>query len=224
VSLGPTASRWALPGLCLALLLAAPRAAHAEGDDDVQLRKFGFAERGKFLAVSVSFTDVFDARLLRDLDSGFATTLVVRVYVFPDGEGALPVAMTAATLRVVYDLWEEVYQVQIDDTRGRARSVEVTRADALKRVTALIEFPVASLKRVPIGDVHYVGLIVEVNPVSEELLAEVRRWLARDPAKAQSSGESSFFGSFVSIFVNPKVPVADRTLKLRSQPFYRVKR
>ena len=27
-----------------------------------------------------------------------------------------------------------------------------------------------------------------------------------------------------SIFVNPKIPVSDRTLKLRSQPFYRQKR
>jgi hypothetical protein len=39
-----------------------------------------------------------------------------------------------------------------------------------------------------------------------------------------AGGGSSFFGSFVSVFVNPKIPVSDRTLKLRSQAFYRTKR
>jgi hypothetical protein len=216
-----------LVGLCVALL-AAPGRAHADEDSDVVRRKFGFAERGKHLAVTVKFTDVFDYALLQELDSGVATTLVLRAYVYKDakdGEDPLPLAFSVATLRVVYDLWEEVYLVQIDDLRGRQKFVERTQADALKRITELIQFPVAPLSRVPIGDVCFVGLIVEVNPVSEALLAEVRRWLAKGDADRQRLGsDSSFFGSFVSIFVNPKIPVADRVLKLRSQPFYRVKR
>ena len=30
-----------------------------------------------------------------------------------------------------------------------------------------------------------------------------------------------FFGSFVSVFYNPKIADADRVLRLRSQPFFR---
>jgi hypothetical protein len=215
--------RWCLVFL---LLVLAPARALADDDDkgDVTQRGFRFAEKGKSLVAWVSFTDVFDERLLQDLDSGVATTVVLRAYVYPDAKDALPVSFATATLRVVYDLWEEVYEIQIDDGRGRKKYVESSRADALKRVTTLAAFPVAPLQRIPIGDYFFVGLVVEVNPVSEELLAEVRRWLARDADKPRVTGESSFFGSFVSIFVNPKVPVADRTLKLRSQLFYRVKR
>lgn len=209
----------------VATLLAAPGRARGDDDGDVVRRKFGFAEKGKLFVVSVSITDVFDYALLQELDSGVATTLVVRAYVYKDGEDPLPLAFSVATLRVVYDLWEEVYLVQIDDLRGRQKFVERTQADALKRITQLVQFPVAQLTRVPIGDVCFIGLIVEVNPVSEALLAEVRRWLAKGDADRQRLGsDSSFFGSFVSIFVNPKIPVADRVLKLRSQPFYRVKR
>jgi hypothetical protein len=220
-------ARWLFFVLVLALG-AWPVRAHADDDDDgqgdVTLRKFGFAEKGKSLVISVSFTDVFDARLLRDLESGVTTTVVLRAYVYPDAKDALPVAFTSATLRVVYDLWEEVYEVQIEDARGRRKFVEASKAEALKRVTTLSGFAVAPLARLPIGDYFFVGVVVEVNPVSQELLAEVRRWLARDADKQRAAGESSFFGSFVSVFVNPKIPVADRTVKLRSQAFYRTKR
>jgi hypothetical protein len=216
-----------LLALFVALLAAWPaRAAadDADSDAEVTLRRFGFAEKGRSLVISVSFTDVFDERLLADLASGVATTVVLRAYVYPDGKDALPVAYTSATLRVVYDIWEEVYEVQIEDARGRRKFVEASQAEALKRVTTLAGFAVAPLARIPIGDYFFVGIVVEVNPVSQELLAEVRRWLARDADKSRAAGESSFFGSFVSVFVNPKIPVADRTLKLRSQAFYRTKR
>jgi hypothetical protein len=221
-------ARRALALLALCAVLAPGRPVRADEDDDgedVVVRKFAFAERGKKLVVSLSFTDVFDGRLLDELDSGFATTLVLRAYVYPaDEEGALPVEFAVATLRVVYDLWAENYQVQIDDARGKKKFTEATLADALKRVTTLVEFPVANLKRIKIGKNYFVAVIIEVNPVSEELLAEVRRWLARDAGQTRPDDDSSFFGSFVSIFVNPKIPVADRVLKLRSQPFYRTKR
>jgi hypothetical protein len=217
-----------LLGLVVVLLalLCASRPARAADDDDgdVTLRRFRFAEKGKSLVISIGFTDVFDERLLQDLDSGVATTVVLRAYVYPDARDALPVAYTTATLRVVYDLWEEVYEVQIEDARGRRKFVEASRAEALKRVTTLADFAVCPLAKLPIGDYFFVGIVVEVNPVSKELLAEVRRWLARDADKQRAAGESSFFGSFVSVFVNPKIPVSDRTLKLRSQAFYRTKR
>ncbi len=212
--------------LLLVVTLAAPRVAAAQDEDDVVVpeRPFGFAEKGKSLTITLSFTDVFDARLLEELDSGITTTIVLRAYVYREGGEGLPVSFAAATLRVVYDLWAETYEIQIDDPRGRRKYVESSKAEALKRVTTLAAFPVAPLGKLPIGEIHFIGLIVEVNPVSEELLAEVRRWLARDADKQRVGGESSFFGSFVSIFVNPKIPVADRVLRLRSKLFYRQKR
>lgn len=205
----------------VAALVGAPRAAAAQEDGEVTSRRFRIAERGQSLTVSVGFADVIDTSILAEMDSGFATTLVVRAYVFPDRPGALPVSLALATLRVVYDLWAEQYLVQIEDGRGRLRFAERTLADAIRRVTTLDQFAVAPLSTVPIGGVHFVAVIVEVNPVSPELLAEVRRWLAREADRPRASGDSSIFGTFVSVFVNPKIPVADRVLRLRSQRFYR---
>jgi hypothetical protein len=57
--------------------------------------------------------------------------------------------------------------------------------------------------------------------VSAELLAEMRRWLSRPASQSGIDISSSFFGSFVSIFVNPRFPEAERVLRVRSQPFVR---
>jgi len=50
----------------------------------------------------------------------------------------------------------------------------------------------------------------------------VRRWLSQGTGGGLDRG-GAFFGSFVSVFVNPKIAEADRVLRLRSQPFYRPK-
>ena len=61
---------------------------------------------------------------------------------------------------------------------------------------------------------------VELNPVSDQTLTEVRRWLTQGSGGGLDRG-GAFFGSFVSVFVNPKIPPADRVIRIRSQPFYR---
>ena len=51
----------------------------------------------------------------------------------------------------------------------------------------------------------------DLNPISEDLLADVRRWLVQ-PARGQRrlGAGDSFFGSFVSIFVNPRIEDSER--------------
>jgi hypothetical protein len=63
-------------------------------------------------------------------------------------------------------------------------------------------------------------VVAELNPVSAATMAEVRRWLSDGSGGGLDRG-GSFFGSFVSVFVNLKLPAADRVVRLRSQPFFR---
>jgi len=70
--------------------------------------------------------------------------------------------------------------------------------------------------------VFYLRVTVQLNPVDKRTLAEVRRWLSQGTGGGLDRG-GVFFGSFVSVFVNPKIAEADRVLRLRSQPFYRPK-
>jgi len=60
----------------------------------------------------------------------------------------------------------------------------------------------------------------DLNPISQDLLAEVRRWLVQ-PSRGQRrlAAGDSFFGSFVSIFVNPRIEDSERQVRFVSQPF-----
>ena len=51
-------------------------------------------------------------------------------------------------------------------------------------------------------------------------MADVRRWLVQ-PARGQRrlGAGDSFFGSFVSIFVNPHIEDSERQVRFVSQPF-----
>jgi hypothetical protein len=203
-----------------ALLAAAPAWAQPAGDDDdVPVTRMRFIERGPNLTVTTSIGKLFDSEGYEALESGLPATVVVRLWIFRPGRSE-PVAFQLLQRRIVYDLWDEVYQVRLDGPGGRRTMKVKFRAEALRLVTSLDAVPIAALADLPAGDVFSLALVAELNPVAAETLAEVRRWLSQGGGGGLDRG-GSFFGSFVSVFVNPKLAEADRVLRLRSQPFFR---
>lgn len=193
--------------------------AHAERPD---YRKMSFFEGADSLAVSTTFTELFDSNAYRNLSSGFPTTVVLRLYVYRKGQ-ELPVNLQVVSLRVIYDLWEEVYILRTDGPSGRKKQRLTSRVEVLRKLTQLQKQVVAPLASIDVGPHHFLALSAELNPVEEEMLAEMRRWLTKSTNESRLDSSSSFFGSFVSVFVNPKLQKAERIVQLRSQPFFRVK-
>ena len=190
-------------------------------DDKPELHKFRFIERGQSLTITANPTPLvklFDSAAYEALDSGFTSTVVIRIWIYPKGSTD-PVAFVLLQRQVLYNLWDEVFELRID---GRAPIKEKRQSEALKKLTALDDLPVARLATLPYEQVYMLAMQVELNPVSKETLAEVRRWLSQGTGGGLDRG-GAFFGSFVSVFVNPKIPEADRVLRVRSQPFYRPK-
>src|SRR5262249_57206615 len=100
----------------------------------------------------------------------------------------------------------------------RARGADP--GEAIWRATTLAQFPIAEVARLRPG-AHYVVLVRgDLNPISEDLLADVRRWLVQ-PARGQRrlGAGDSFFGSFVSIFVNPRIEDSERQGRFTSPQF-----
>jgi hypothetical protein len=201
-------------------VLAAPVRARAD-EAPVIAKRMWFAEKDGQLVVSASFAELFDKKAYDQLSSGFPTVVAVTATVYKQGS-ELPSAISFATFRVVYDLWDVVYLVHVVGPRGEDKSRFTSRAYAFKAITEIADFPLAPLARIAVGPRYVCGLTIERNPVSEEMLAEMRRWLTRRAGSAQLDPSSSFFGNVVSVFVNPKLQAADALLRLRSQPFYRV--
>jgi len=207
-----------------AALVACALAAVARADEQPIQYDLRFIERGDLLTIAAAadkgspLAKLFDIAAYNALASGFTSTVVIRIWIYPR-DGADPVAFMLYERKVLYNLWDEVYELKLDGKIVK----EKRQADALKHLTSIEDLPVARLASLPIGQEFLLAMQAELNPVSKETLAEVRRWLSQGTGGGLDRG-GAFFGSFVSVFVNPKIPEADRVLRVRSQPFYRPKR
>jgi hypothetical protein len=206
-----------------ALLLAAAGlavSAPAAAADRPPVRATGVDIRNGQLVVSVGLQDLFGPAEREHLTSGFSTRVLIRVALEDQATGE-PITIAVQRAEIVYDIWDEKFSVRT--TRGlgaELRAVAASADEAIWRATALREFPIAEAGRLRQGRRYVVVVRGDLNPISDDLLADVRHWLV-EPARGQRrlGAGDSFFGSFVSIFVNPRIEDAERQLRFVSQPF-----
>jgi Domain of unknown function (DUF4390) len=192
----------------------------ARAAEPLPVRITGIEPGGGRLLVSVGLQDLVDGADRQRLMSGFATRILIRVYLHEDGIDD-PVAVAFQRAEIVYDLWDERFRVRITRESGaEVQSDANNPEDAIWRACALWQFPVTDLRRLRPGTRYFLAFRADLNPISEELLADVRRWLVQPPRGQRRVGAGdSVFGSFVSIFVNPRVEDSERQLRFLSQPF-----
>lgn len=223
---GTTEARARRPGatgrlLARALLVATllwgvfPVPSHAQSP--VPNRRLGIRWQGSLPQLSFSARDMANRSVRRKLRSGLPQNLVMRVFAFR--EGGRPVTVTARSCRVVYDLWEEVYRVQLQTPTEDGSELVRTLPEVLERclVARHMSIGVDEDWEDQSGRRVYFAVLVEFNPLSPDTVERIRRWLAR-PAGGRGFEGDAFFGSFVSLFVNRRIGEAERTIRFRSQP------
>ena len=199
-------------------LADAPTVARAA--EPVPLRAVGFGNKGGRLTVSVGLQDLFGEAERERLKSGFATRVLLRAALEEVSTGE-PVAVAVQRAEIVYDIWDEKFGVRTSDGLGvERRAVAPTADEAIWRAAVLFELPMVDMARLRPGTEYVLAVRGDLNPISEDLLIEVRRWLVQ-PARGQRrlGAGDSFFGSFVSIFVNPRIEDSERQVRFVSQPF-----
>jgi hypothetical protein len=183
-------------------------------------RTTGLTLTATHLTVDVGLQDLFGPDDRRRLESGFATRVLVRVALQQEGVPE-PIAVAFRRAEIVYDIWDERFRLRLANGTGPEIHVEARTADeAITRAVALWRFPIAEVARLRPGTHYVIAFRGDLNPISEELMADVRKWLVQ-PARGQrrvGTGDS-FFGSFVSIFVNPRIEDSERQLRFVSQRF-----
>ena len=188
--------------------------------EPLSTRITGIASNDGHLLVSVGLQDLITDPDRQRLMSGFATRILIRVYLHQEGQDE-PVAVAFQRAEIVYDLWDERFRVRVTrEAGGEVQSEARTSDDVIWRTCALWRFPVADLARLHTGARYFLAFRADLNPISEELLSDVRRWLVQPPRGQRRVGAGdSVFGSFVSIFVNPRVEDSERQIRFLSQPF-----
>jgi hypothetical protein len=207
----------ALRGLLLALVLGLA-AQGAGAQSAVALRPMLVTWRDYVPRLSLRINDFISLNVADKLGSGLPQRIVTRVYAYPE-VGEQPIAVTALSCRVVYDLWEGVYRVQAQ-TDQSDRSFTVP--DLAGVVHACLD-----VRSLPLGDTAtfsryhghriYFATLVELNPLSPDTVQRIRRWLSKSGGD-QLRGDA-FFGSFVSIFVSRRMGSAEHSLAFRSPLF-----
>jgi hypothetical protein len=201
------------PAAAIALLTVA---SDARADLEVRTTKFAWDKAG-VLRGTFTFRDAIDDAIRKKLSNGLAVTIVMRGYVYPNAGGD-PVALTAHTCRVAYDLWNEVFRVVVD---GTTKPPVVNLKGVYRLCTDLVDHPIvekATLKGKPDG--HFLAVKVEVNPVSEATIKEIQRWVTRPlgPSGSITAGDA-LFATFVGVFMKKQVAGADRIVEFRTASF-----
>lgn len=216
-----------LRSLLFSMLVATSTAfaADARADDppkqeELPRRQANFAwnkteKAGTLLNASFSFRDVIDKPMQEKLANGLPTTIAMRAYLLREGE-ANPVALAVRTCKITFDLWDEVYRLKISGPGGERDTAALNLDGVLRQCAEARDLPVAERALLTPGKPHFLGVIVEVNPVSPQMLEQMRKWVSRPAGSTGIGPTDALFGSFVGLFVK-QMGTADRTLRFRTQ-------
>ena len=217
--------------LVLALLALAPVGARAQQPSPPQqpvrpgalpARLANYAWDGDLLRASFSYRDVLgDPALVKKLSSGLPMVIAMRAYVYPQGQD-VPVALAPRVCRVVYDLWDEVYRVHVSEPE-RERDQAVVLDGVLRLCTEARDLAVVRRGNTadgrPLlaeGQAYFLGVVVDVNPVSPQMVEQMRHWMSRPTGATGIAPTDSLFGTFVQLFAH-QIATSDKTLTFRTQ-------
>lgn len=187
--------------------------------DGKSTRKFDIKKKKgeKTLLLSVDYSDIFNEKSLKNLDSGLPTTVLMRLYLLREKKSK-PVSMAIRTCKIIFDIWEENYIVTVS-TPGETKTKKIDKKpDAVSFCASISNFPY-SIEGIQNG-IYKFAAVIDLNPISKEILEAMRNWLKRPLGDAgRLNPADSFFGSFITIFVNEKLEPSEKTLKFESQKF-----
>ncbi|MBK8480571.1 MAG: hypothetical protein IPL40_05290 [Proteobacteria bacterium] len=208
------------PALLLlgALLASAAGPTSAGAKTRLPLKPVAIVREGNRALISIGFRELFDAELRRRLDSGFVMT-VAQTLSLHATSGARAITVVQRSLRAVFDLWDEQYLVTIADGKGERRVRLRQQREVVELLTSWWRYPLAVPTASGKPSAYFLTGLAQVNPISDQALSQVRRWLRRPYRKQRSGGGDSFFGSFVSIFVNARIAQAERSFAFRTPVF-----
>jgi len=192
----------------------APQAALLAHPAALPPRQANYAWDADLLRASFSYRDVLaDPELVKKLSSGLPTVIVMRAYVYREGED-VPVALAARVCRVVYDLWDEVYRVHLSEPE-RERDQAAVLDGVLRLCTEARDLPVVRRGLLEALKPYFLAVVVDVNPVSPEIVDQMHRWMSRPSGSTGIGPSDALFGSFVQLFVR-QIATSDKTLTFRT--------
>lgn len=167
--------------------------------------------------LSASFEEVFDQELRKRLSSGFASRILVEVWL-KERQRNVPLAQGLFQVMARYEIWEEVFIVELLGPEGPQRLLLNDLQTLVRKCGSFRELKLKPLVEI-YGNLEVeVEMRVTVNPAVPGLREKVRQYLANPEGGRRLSSPRSFFGSFSRIFVSERDVQADSIFIFRSPP------
>jgi hypothetical protein len=215
---------WIVPALALAVLLLRPDAvAQSPGQSQqpthpaaLPPRQANYAWDKDLLRASFSYRDVLaDPELMRKLSSGLPNVIAMRAYVYREGADT-PIALAPRVCRVVYDLWDEAYRVHVSEPERERDQPVLDLTGVLRLCTDARDLPVVRRGLLAASAAYFLGVVVDVNPVSPGMIDQMRSWMSRPTGSTGIGPTDALFGNFAQLFIR-QIATSDRTITFRTQ-------
>lgn len=170
------------------------------------------------LKATFNYRDLIDPNLQGKLANGLSTDIVMRAYLLREGDKT-PITLSVRTCNVKYDLWDNLYRLTITTTGLKDRTTAIaTTEGVLRQCAEVTDLLIADKALLTGAKPFFLGVIAEVNPVSADMLAQLRQWVARPAGSTGIGPGDALFGSVLGLFVK-QIGKADKTLRFRTQSF-----
>ena len=173
------------------------------------------AHRAGRVAATIDLAPVLPGDLEPRMGNGLRNVLTVFVAAVPL-DGSAPPAGYGRMLEVLYDVWEETWAVTVRDpqTPNGRRQVLRSREELHRLLVHAADADLGPASALPSGP-FTVDVRVDVNPISDELLARTREYLAG--ASGTGGGSRSVLGTVAGFLL--REPEEDgASLHFRSAP------
>jgi len=167
--------------------------------------------------VSVTFDEVFTPRLRHRLSNGFTSRILIDIVMSRDKKGT-PLAQALVQYTIIYDIWEERFNVREETPGGRKEYVVRSMKELIRNCGTLREVSLNPLLDLPAGTRSHIKVRITVNPTSRELRRKVRRYMANPGGHGRIGSPQGIF-TFSWIFMNEKDIQADMVYTYKSQRF-----
>ncbi len=204
-----------LLALCALFVASGARAQEAsEGQTRPALLEWDVDE--KLLYFNMNFRDVLDANLRAKLSRGLPTTIVLTAAVYRAGQSE-PVSTAAQTCKVTWHVWEEAFRVEVLRPRSSLVRWTTTLEGVMRRCAEARRLLAGDASQIRPDERYRVTGKVQVNPVSQEVLQKLRRWVMRPSSTGTAAPGDALFSTFTGLFLQ-RVGDAERELRFVTVP------
>jgi hypothetical protein len=204
------AIRWSL----IVSIIVSQSPARAEGETVGATRDAKMTWEGsgpERLLTDLSFRDIVDGEIRSKMSRGLPTTIVFTATLHRPGVQEV-LATTAQTCRVTWHVWEEAYRLEIlKPGEIHAPTWTTTIEGVLRRCAEVHRLLTATSDQVPAAGPFILKARVQVNPVSDEVLQKIKRWVSRPTGTSTAAPGDALFSTFTGLFLQ-RIGEAERIL------------